>query len=172
MTIRRLKTKHTKPEVEPETNDAEDVTPKLLTPHGKVFERGPEGMRAESFADGSPDPEPQEQFDTSILDHIIGRLWKASPFSEPILALEILDGPYKGVVYSYSSFTFLPAQMADGTVPTKYETEVHVIPVNIKDTFTKDEAFDQFTTEVLLSWIGYIHTNDMSPLIKMRARTI
>lgn len=156
--------------VETAADPEEPTTPKVLPPHPEL-PRGPIGMRKFSFADADPDPE-EPDFDASILNHVMGRLWRQTPFTEPILALEILDGPYKGVVYSYSSFTFLPGVMADGMVPTKYETAIHIIPDHLADTFTKDEAFDHFTSEVLIAWIGYIHTTDFSPLIKVKTHGI
>lgn len=161
-----------KPKPNKPAEEAVDETPKELPPHPEL-PRGPADRRAMSEAEPDPnDTEAEPEFDFSILNHIQGRLWKKGPFAEPILALEILDGPYKGIVYSYSSFTFLPGMTQDGMVPTKYETEVHVIPDSLKDTFVKDEAFDVFTSEVLISWIGYIHTNDLTPLLKVRTRGI
>jgi hypothetical protein len=146
-------------------DDAEIREVPPLTPHGE-FPRGPEGLRTIDTADGDPE-EYDLPPDFGILDRIIGRLIKKSPFAEPMLGLEILDGPYKGIVFSFREFTFMPAQSKDGLVPTRYETDIHTIPPSLKASFRKDEAFDTFTTEILIAWIGYIHTNDLSPLIKM-----
>lgn len=135
--------------------------------------RGPAGLKKASEAllsDEDMQIVSDEPPDVSILNHVMGRLHKRGPFAQPELALEILDGPYKGIVFSFTKFTMMPAKLDNGMVPTVYETEVHVIPTALKDTFVKDEAFDNFTTEILMSWMSYLHTNDLSPLVKMRSR--
>lgn len=164
--------KKAKAEAKVEKVEEERKPPAPLPPH-PALPRGPEGMRALSLADGEPEPaEERDENQFSILNHVMGRLWKKSPFAEPILAIEVLDGPYKGIVYAYASFTFVPGMTEDGMVPTKYETEVLSIPPSMKATFESDEAFDLFTSEVLISWIGYIHTHDFTPLIKVRAKVV
>ena len=150
--------------------DEETHVPPPPLPPSLPHAVGPLMRNRLSEADGSDvDADPRPDF--TILDRLIGRLWKPSLFAEPILALEILDGPYKGIVFSFASFTLMPNQ-TDGMVPTRYETEVHVVPRELKDTFRKDEGFDAFTTEILIAWLGYIHTNSLEPLIKVPTRGV
>ena len=85
----------------------------------------------------------------TILDGICPRLVDASP--ESVLALEILDGPYKGVVYSYSKFTVLDTPGPDGMASTRFETTIHTAPPG----FAVDESFDAFCADVLVEWIAY-----------------
>jgi hypothetical protein len=103
--------------------------------------------------------------DFNILNLILARLIKPSPFADPILGLEILAGEFKGVVFSFSKFHVLPVQMMGGFIPTKYETTIHVIPPTLPKDWEPTEAFDSFTSEILFKWLAYIHLNDMSPLL-------
>lgn len=132
--------------------------------------RGPEGRRRGSETERDPlevTDNPAQQ-DFTMLDRVRGCLIRRSPFAEPLLALEILDGPYRGVVFSYASFTMLNERLENGMIPTTYETEVHRVPEYLKASFVKDESFDLFTSEIVVAWLSYLHTNDLSPLIKMR----
>ena len=97
-----------------------------------------------------------------ILNMVIARLVKKTPFAEPILALEVLDGPYKGVVFSFTKFTYMMERTENGMVPVRFETEVYSSPPD----FQKDEAFDEFSSEVVLAWLHYISVNNMSPLVR------
>lgn len=101
----------------------------------------------------------------SILDTVMARLIKKSPFADPILGLEIIQGEWKGIVFSFKKFEMMPMQMENGMVPTRYETEIHIRPDHLKH-WEPDDAFDRYTTEVLMAWLSYIHQNDLSPLIK------
>lgn len=126
-------------------------------------EHGPIGLPPASEANGLPEPA-EEQFDTNILRMVIQRQFKTSPFAEPILALEINDGPYKGVVFTFSAFTILPNQIGleDGLVPARFETNVLSAPKG----FQKDEAFDHFCGELLLAWLHFIAVTDLAGFIK------
>ncbi len=134
-----------------------ETNPKELSKPGP-FERGPADFVNSSRASGIQDDRP----DPSILNSIQARLWKSSPFAEPVLALEVVYGAYKGVVFAFSSFEVLPMKMENGMVPTRFETKVFIEPAG----FVKDETFDLFCSEVLLSWMNYIATNDIQPLVK------
>jgi hypothetical protein len=111
----------------------------------------------------------EEGFD--ILNMVMARLWKPTPFSDPMLALEITQGEFKGIVFSFSKFQVMPMQMEGGFVPTKYETTIHVLPSNFPKGWEPNEAFDSFTSEVLFKWLSYIHTTDLVPLIKAHPGT-
>jgi len=129
-------------------------------------------MRMASHADGEPEivPPLEERADFSVLDRVIGRQIKTSPFSDPILGLEIVAGPYKGVVFQYANFTMMPSRLDNGMVPTKYDVALLHVPEHLKaQNFTADdEGFDVFTKEILFAWLSYVHTNDLTPLIKVR----
>lgn len=134
-------------------------------------ERGPAGRLASSRVQPDPneDVSPFERpADFSVLDAVRAHHIKKSPFAEPILAIEILDGPYRGISFSFTSFVMLHSETKNGMVPTRYETEVHVIPEHLKTSFRKDEAFDQYTSEIVIAWLTYLHQNDLSPLIKAK----
>lgn len=109
---------------------------------------------------------PPEDFDLSAL--VMGRLWKTTPFAEPMLTLEIINGPYKGIVFSFKTFHMMDAKMDGGFVPTKYETEIHLLPKNFPKDWQPTAEFDEFTKEVLFKWLGYINTNNLAPLLRMK----
>lgn len=100
---------------------------------------------------------------TDILQLIIPRLFKTNPFASPVLCLEVIGGPYRGVIFSFSQFNIMPgAMLSNGMVPVRFETVIYKHPEN----FTKDEAFDTFSTEVVLAWLHYINVNNLSPLLQ------
>jgi hypothetical protein len=132
-----------------------------------VSERGPKDLKSFDLADGEPEPVERSP-DFGMLDLIRPRQIKRGPFSEPILALEILDGPYRGITFAFTKFIMLPGRDEHGMTPTTYETEVFVIPDDLKGTFVKDEAFDEFTSGVVVAWLSYINTNSLAPLLRAR----
>lgn len=107
-----------------------------------------------------------------ILNMVQACLWKTAPFAEPILALEVRQGEYQGVVFSFSKFHVLPVQMQGGFVPTKYETAIHVIPPQLPKDWVPDEQFDSFTSEILFKWLHYINMNDLAPLLAAKTGTV
>lgn len=99
-----------------------------------------------------------------LLTMIIPRLWKREETSEPLLALEVTDGPYRGVIFAYTKFDVLStAPDLDGFVPTRFETTVLSEPRG----FVKDETFDLFTSEVLFSWLSYINTHNIGAMVRV-----
>ena len=96
-----------------------------------------------------------------ILDCILPRLIQATTATQPILGLEVLDGPYKGVVFGFTKFEVLASKMENGMVPTKFETAIYSSP----EGFTADEAWDSFTAEMLIAWLSYIATTDVNALL-------
>jgi hypothetical protein len=125
------------------------------------FERGPQGLRSLGSADGAPEVDPQV-FDTGILKDIIPRQWKTAPFAEPVLALEIIGGPYVGVIFGFSSFMIIPQKLEDGLVPARFETTIYKSPKG----FDKDEAFDYYCRELLLAWLHFIATSELGTVLK------
>lgn len=110
------------------------------------------------------DRTPRETYDTDIMKFVMPRLYRPTPFAEAIMSLEIFDGPYTGVVFSYKGFSVgvIDSAAPDGMVPVKFDTTVHVAPAG----FEKDEAFDLFTREILLVWLNYVQMNDIVSMIK------
>ncbi len=100
-----------------------------------------------------------------ILNTIMARLIKSSPFAKPDLVLEVTTGEYKGIVFSFKTFHMLPVQLEGGFVPVKYETKIHILPPSFPPNWEPDEKFDAYTTEVLFKWLSYINQNDFGPLI-------
>lgn len=103
----------------------------------------------------------------NILNSICPRLVKVDQ-GDPILGLEILDGPYKGVTFSFSKFIVQKDRMENGMVPTKFETTVHHAPPS----FVADESFDLFCSEVLLAWLSFISVSNFDTLIKEETKGI
>lgn len=97
-----------------------------------------------------------------ILDCILPRLIQPTTTSIAVLGLEVLDGPYKGVVFGFTKFDVMPERLANGMVPTRFETTLYHSP----EGFVKDESFDAFTSEVLVAWLSYIALTDINGLIK------
>jgi hypothetical protein len=129
----------------------------------KINERGPAGFPSLDSANGLPEVSEQEQqFDPNILKCVIPRQYKTAPFADSLLALEIIDGPYKGVVFGFSAFTLLPQKLEDNLVPARFETTVFSHPKG----FEKDEAFDFFCRELLLAWLHFIAVNDIGGMIR------
>ena len=88
-----------------------------------------------------------------ILDAVLPRIWQPKSTDVAELALEVRDGPYKGVTYGYTAFNIDDGPAGtDGLVPCKFETRIYQAP----EGFTPDESFDMFTGEVLLAWLSYI----------------
>ena len=85
------------------------------------------------------------RIDTNILNGVMPKLVKTS--RGQILGLEILDGPYRGVTFSFKKFQVLNDMGPDGMVPTKFETDIHESP----DGFRPTEDFDLYCGEVLLA---------------------
>jgi hypothetical protein len=101
---------------------------------------------------------------TDLLTMIIPRLWKRETNQDPMLALEVTDGPYKGVIFAYTRFDVMHTSPSfDGLVPTRFETEVLHEPRG----FVKDETFDLFTSEVLFAWLSYISTHDVNGMMRV-----
>lgn len=106
--------------------------------------------------------------DVNVLNSIIPRLWKTAPFAEPLLGLEVLDGPYVGVVFGFTKFELAPVKIEGGFIPAKFETEIYKSPAG----FERDEAFDSYCSEVLLAWLHYIASHDLSMLKNMETKGV
>ena len=101
--------------------------------------------------------------DFNILKCIIPRLWKPAPLADMLLALEVIDGPYKGVIFTFDTIEILPHRFDNGMVPAKFSATVRrTIPG-----FTEDEAWDTFAREIMLAWLSYIAINDFNEMIKI-----
>ena len=86
-----------------------------------------------------------------VLNAVLPRIVQPSSTDDAKMALEIVAGPYKGVVYGYTSFQAV-GEVKDSMQPVKYETCIYSAP----DEFKHDEAFDVFTTEVLIAWLELV----------------
>ena len=87
---------------------------------------------------------------------------------DPILGIEILEGPYQHITFSFKKFVVMRERMENGMVPTKFETEIHSAP----EGFVPDEDFDLYCSEVLLAWLSFISTANFSDLIKAETRGV
>ena len=103
-----------------------------------------------------------ENVDYSILKTVMGKLIPISN-GEGILGLEVLDGPYKGVTFSFTKFDILPYRSRNGMVPTKFETKVYEHP----EGFVPDEAWDRYTAELFIAWLLYIQKVDVRGLVDL-----
>jgi hypothetical protein len=150
-----------------EEEERKEIPP--LTPP-PVAERGPAGRS--KFSESVLDPmEPivkETKTSTNILDMIMARLIKRQAFGDPVLALEITQGEFRGICFSFKTFELQPVQMENGMIPTRYETEIHELPERFGADWKQTEAFDRFTGEVLFAWLSYIQTNNLAPLLKAK----
>jgi hypothetical protein len=103
----------------------------------------------------------------NILNDIMPRLIPIVR-GDPILGLEIICGPYKGVTFSFKKFTVMKERMENGMVPTQFETMVHEGPPD----FDPDAAFDSYCSEILLSWLHFISTTNFDSLLKSDTKGI
>lgn len=93
------------------------------------------------------------RIDPNVLKIVSPCLWKPAPLTDLVLALEVTDGPYKGVVFAYTHFELVGGPVKEGEmVPVKFDTQVYVKPKG----FEQDEAFDTFTSEILLAWLTHL----------------
>ena len=93
-----------------------------------------------------------------VLNAVLPRIVQPSSTDDAKMGLEIVTGPYKGVVYGYVSFDAIGAAQ-DGLQPVKYETYVYSAPSG----FIQDEAFDAFTREVLIAWLELVAELENTP---------
>lgn len=125
---------------------------------------GPEGgwtpLTDEERAAADQANKPQ---DFSILQTIIPRLWAPGPYLEPVLALEVISGQYKGLIFSFKNFDLAHERLQNGMIPVHFNVRVWREPVDFK----QDEHFDNYTTEVLMAWMGYIATHELHSLMKV-----
>src|SRR6266496_3608359 len=105
----------------------------------------------------------QKPIDASVLKAVIARLVKPHTLGQQILALEIIDGPYKGITFWFSKFevSTMLARSDDGLTPIKFETKIFEAPQGFKP----DEGFDEFCGEVLFAWLHYINNTEMEALM-------
>ena len=104
--------------------------------------------------------------DFTILSGIIPRLWIPAPLAEPVLALEVITGEFRGVIFSYKDFQIMPTELEGGWVPTKFGLKVWRNPTDHKQ--EELAAFDEYTREVLLAWLSYIATTDLKRIVGTR----
>ncbi len=106
-----------------------------------------------------------EPADMSILNCVMARLLKLKTFQHPILGIEIIQGPFKGVTFYYSHFEVdMEHPDPQGMAPLKFDTEIYEAP----DGFEPDEGFDHFCGELFFAWLSFIQQNDLPPLIAAR----
>jgi len=103
----------------------------------------------------------------NILNDIMPRLIPVEK-GDSILGIEILRGPYKGVTFSFKKFTVMKERLANGMVPTQFETVIHESPTD----FNSDAAFDSYCSEILLSWLHFISTTNFDALLTTETKGI
>ena len=105
--------------------------------------------------------------ENNILNDIMPRLISVEK-GDSILGMEIIRGPYKGVTFSFKKFTVMKERLANGMVPTQFETMIHEGPSD----FDPDAAFDSYCSEILLSWLHFISTTNFDSLLKSDTKGI
>ena len=105
--------------------------------------------------------------ESNILNDIIPRLIPVER-GDSILGMEIMRGPYKGVTFSFKKFTVMKERLANGMVPTQFETMIHERPPD----FNPDAAFDSYCSEILLSWLHFISTTNFDALLTTETKGI
>ena len=96
----------------------------------------------------------------NILNDIMPRLISVEQ-GDSILGMEIIRGPYKGVTFSFKKFTVSKERLANGMVPTQFETVIHESPTDFKS----NAEFDSYCSEILLSWLHFISTTNFDALL-------
>jgi hypothetical protein len=72
------------------------------------------------------------------------------------LALEVIAGPYRGVIYSYTSLDVLDDPKDGELARVQFKTMIHE-PAH----FIADAAFDEFCADILISWIELLSQADV-----------
>jgi hypothetical protein len=103
----------------------------------------------------------------NILNCILPRLIAVTK-GDAILALQVIQGPYVGVTFSFKKFVISTEKTTDGMAPARFETAVHESPAG----FEKNEAFDNFCSEVLLSWLHFISVTNFDTLLKSETKGV
>ena len=105
--------------------------------------------------------------ENNILNDIMPRLIPVEQ-GDSILGMEIIRGPYKVVTFSFKKFTVSKERLANGMVPTQFETAIHEEPPD----FDPGAAFDSYCSEILLSWLHFISTTNFDALLTTETRGI
>ena len=103
----------------------------------------------------------------NILNDVMPRLISVEQ-GDSLLGMEILRGPYKGVTFTFKKFTVMKERLANGMVPTQFETVIHESPSG----FEPDAAFDSYCSEILLSWLHFISTTNFEALLTTETKGI
>ncbi len=103
----------------------------------------------------------------NILNDVMPRLISVEQ-GDSLLGMEILRGPYKGVTFTFKKFTVAKEHLANGMVPTQFETAIHESPSG----FEPDAAFDFYCSEILLSWLHFISTTNFDVLLTTETKRI
>lgn len=135
-------------------------TQKTLRNNPDSFERGPETWSPLSDEEIDSIDSATQPKNVTVLNTIIPRLWIPAPLSEMILALEVIEGPYRGVIFSFISFKVHPLKLEGGWQPAKFEVKIWKSPKG----FEQDEAFDNYASDILLAWLSFMttHQNEMA----------
>lgn len=99
----------------------------------------------------------------AVLDSILLRLWRVHPMASTELALEVIDGPYKGVVFTWGQFEASTKKTEDGMTPIHFTTRIFVSP----EGFKQDAAWDAWCSEVMLAWMAHTATTNYQQLISV-----
>jgi len=93
--------------------------------------------------------------DFTVLTTVTPRLYKTRKGTSE-LAIEIIQGPYRGVVFAYTTFDFIDrAPDTNGFLPVRFDCAVYENPNKV----TLGEDFDLWTREFLLTWLAYLQTS-------------
>jgi hypothetical protein len=72
------------------------------------------------------------------------------------LALEVIAGPYRGVVYSYTSLDVMDDPKDGELARVQFKTVIHE-PAQ----FVADQAFDEFCADILIAWVELLSQAEM-----------
>ena len=103
----------------------------------------------------------------NILNDIMPRLISVEQ-GDSILGMEIIRGPYKGGTFSFKKCTVSKERLANGMVPTQFETVIHESPTDFKS----NAEFDSYCSEILLSWLHFISTTNFDALLTTETKGI
>lgn len=104
--------------------------------------------------------------DFDLHTKVMARAWKPKPFATPLMALEVISGAYRGVIFYYKRFE-IPDEKPDarGYRKVKFDLEILQVPDTLPVGWTPDDQFEQFASEIVFKWMSFVQANDLSPLL-------
>lgn len=103
--------------------------------------------------------------DIEILRTVMPRLWRPAPLADFQLALEVIHGPFKGVIFTFNEIKVMPnVRLSNGMVPAHFDATIRVAP----EGFQPNEEWDTYSREVLLAFLFSITQQNLNPIVQAK----